>query len=269
MRQPIVPKRSSRRSSRGHSRAQTVLAAVLMIGATALLVALGAWAFRSLSTFPAGTAAETITATIEAARTRAETRTSEGAGGTPAAAAAGGGTAAAPGAVETGSDIRYVERDGIVATRVDGPLTRTQSTVVVPEAVVVPEGPKPTLYRLVVIEDVDTVNLRSHTVQLAHVEGPDADESCTTASGRNWPCGMRARTALRRLVRSRALECLDLAAPEGAPRRANCSAAGRDLSVWLMEQGWARPTDDAPAAMKELHAAAEAAGRGLYDPAGR
>lgn len=267
MRQPIVQKHSHRRPSRrsrGSSRAQTVIAAVLMVGATALLVALGAWALHSLSDLPAGTATQTITAELQAARIRASERTADRDPAAPATAE----TADAPaGTVETGAGVRYVEGEGIVATRIEGPLTRAPTTVLVPEPIV--RGPEPTLYNLVVIEDADTVNLRTHTVQLAHVVGPEADETCTTAAGARWPCGMRARTALRRLVRSRALACLDVPAPEGAPQRATCSAGGTDLSTWLVEQGWARPSDDAPDALKELHAAAEDAGRGLYDPAGR
>jgi endonuclease YncB( thermonuclease family) len=233
-----------------------------MAVATAILAGLGLWAWRGLSELPAGTATETIAAGLEAARISAEAPPA------PAREPGSEPPPADPGAVETGDDIRYVEGAGIVATRIDGPLTRAPSAVVVPEAAA-PDGPKPTLYRLVVIEDADTVNLRSHTVQLANVAGPAADEMCTNASGAVWPCGMRARTALRRLVRSRALECLDLPSPEGAPARATCSAAGEDLSTWLVEHGWARPTNDAPDDLKALHAAAEAEGRGLFNPAGR
>lgn len=158
--------------------------------------------------------------------------------------------------------VRYVEGDGIVGVRQDGPLLRDASTVRLPP----PPGPEPERHRLVVIESATVVNVRSHHLRLAHIEAPDPDAQCDTPAGGTWPCGARARTALRRLVRRRALDCLELGenVSQAPVRPARCTVAGTDLAAWLVEQGWATPSEDAPADLAELHAEAQAAEVGLY-----
>jgi endonuclease YncB( thermonuclease family) len=59
----------------------------------------------------------------------------------------------------------------------------------------------------------------------------------------NWPCGAAAKTALRRLIRARAVVC-DLPGPgEHKSFTARCAVSGTDLSTWLVRQGWAKPHD--------------------------
>jgi endonuclease YncB( thermonuclease family) len=48
-----------------------------------------------------------------------------------------------------------------------------------------------------------------------------------------------ARAALRRFVRSRAIECVVPAGAAAVPDPAECSVAGRNLAEWLVAQGWA------------------------------
>ncbi|WP_420393775.1 thermonuclease family protein [Acuticoccus sp.] len=169
--------------------------------------------------------------------------------------------------IEPERKVRYVERDGIVAPKPEGPLTRAASTVVVPP----PPGPEPVRHKLVVVEDAGVIDVRTHTVRLAHIEAPAAADRCPGRDGRTWPCGARARTALRRFVRRRAVDCLevDRAQREGEVRLASCTVGGRDLAAWLVEHGWATPTPDAPEALAELHAGAVREGRGVFAADGR
>ncbi len=178
-------------------------------------------------------------------------------------------TAGRPGAVdENGRPVRYVEGSGIAAPRLEGPLVREDQPAILPAAPA--RGPDPERFKLVVIESADTVNVRSHRFTLAYIDAPDADATCTTGEGKAWPCGARARTALRRLVRRRALDCLQLDRTSEEPvRAANCEVANTNLSEWLVEQGWARPTEEAPEAFAAMHKAAVDAKRGLYSPDGR
>lgn len=163
--------------------------------------------------------------------------------------------------------VRYVEQAGIVSPRPDGPLVREEVTVELPP----PPEPEPTLHQLVVIESAGIVNVRSHRLKLAHIEAPAADETCPSEAGGSWPCGTRARTALRRLVRRRALECLELGeeVSDDPVREARCTVAGTNLAEWLLEMGWARPDADAPEAYRTLHQAAVENGRGLFSANGR
>lgn len=168
--------------------------------------------------------------------------------------------------------VRYVEEEGVVSMRPDGPLLRAPSPE--PPAPDAPAPPEPELYNLVIIESAALIDARTRRFRLAHVEAPAADERCTGSGGRTWPCGRRARTALRRLVQRRAIACDPLTdegtpapnepPPDGEPVVAQCSVGGTDLSRWLVENGWAEPTADAPEEWAALHAAARAEGRGLF-----
>ncbi|MEM8665679.1 MAG: hypothetical protein AAGF49_16360 [Pseudomonadota bacterium] len=163
------------------------------------------------------------------------------------------------------STVRFVEEDGIVGVRIDGPLERAPSVAKLSPPPP-PPGETPDEYRLVVIEGADLINARSHKIDLAHITAPAADATCQRADGSAWPCGMRARTALRRLIRRRAIECLDvkpvdLAAPV---RTSACKVANVDLSQWLIENGWAEPAETAPDLWRDLHETAKSEALGLY-----
>lgn len=181
-------------------------------------------------------------------------------------------TSAAPsGPQERSGDVRFIEKDGIVGVHITGPLERAPAKVE-PAPVAPPPGEQPDLYRLVVIESADLINARSHKIRLAHVNAPALEATCRRADGVQWPCGRRARTAMRRLIRRRAIECVEdevkeAAAADAAPpamRAAECAVANVDLSRWLVEQGWASPSDTAPEDWAALHEAAKGAGLGLY-----
>lgn len=99
------------------------------------------------------------------------------------------------------------------------------------------------------------------TVSIAGVETPSADESCTDAQGRQWPCGAHARTAFRSFLRGRAVECrIDPELPPG-PVSSDCSLGATDLAAWLVANGWARAGDDV---YREAEQTARAAGRGIH-----
>ena len=77
-------------------------------------------------------------------------------------------------------------------------------------------------------------------VTLSDIEPPRRMRYCTDTAGRDWPCGARARTAFRSYLRGRSVECrIDPKAPAGKVI-APCTLAGRDIALWLVENGWAR-----------------------------
>lgn len=99
------------------------------------------------------------------------------------------------------------------------------------------------------------------TVSIAGVESLAAEESCTDAQGRQWPCGAHARTAFRSFLRGRAVECrIDPELPPG-PVSSACSLGPTDLAAWLVANGWARAGDDV---YREAEQTARAAGRGIH-----
>ena len=131
---------------------------------------------------------------------------------------------------------------------------------VAPEAVQEPK-PKSKLkairfYR-VTVRDGGTLETRGDMViKLDDIDAYAADQTCKDAKERTWACGMRARAALTRLIRGRAVVCKVPATGKAKSVAARCTLAGTDLSTWMVSQGWAKPA--APAEPK-LAKAAEAA----------
>jgi endonuclease YncB( thermonuclease family) len=80
-------------------------------------------------------------------------------------------------------------------------------------------------------------------IRLEGIDAREAAETCNKENGASWPCGAKARAALIRFIRSRAVT-------------ARCSVMGQDLSTWLVRQGWATPQKSAePELAKALDAA--------------
>jgi endonuclease YncB( thermonuclease family) len=78
-------------------------------------------------------------------------------------------------------------------------------------------------------------------IKLEGIDAREADETCKKENGASWPCGAKARAALIRFIRSRAVTCT---LPQGGETKdfaARCSVVGQDLSIWLVRQGWATP----------------------------
>ncbi len=128
-----------------------------------------------------------------------------------------------------------------------------------PKRSVRPEGPDVFQPVAVAAGRIETDEV---TITIAGIEPVEPEAQCSRAEGGQWPCGMAARTALRSLLRGRALDC-DLPEGErGEALTASCSLGATDLGAWLVENGWARATAGGPYA--ELEDAARHAGRGVF-----
>jgi hypothetical protein len=55
-----------------------------------------------------------------------------------------------------------------------------------------------------------------------------------------WPCGIRARAAVRMWLRGRALACDVPVDPERRLIAAECRLGAQDVGAWLVSNGWAR-----------------------------
>lgn len=160
------------------------------------------------------------------------------------------------------SAVRNVSPPGVAVPQVTAPLQRVEpirpQAARQTEAAALPERSFH-IIRPLALENA-TLKSGKLTLELAHVAGMPASETCETASGQIWPCGARALTALRSLLRSHRLDCepvqVQAQMPEG-PLPATCRKGPVDLGLWLVQQGWARAAGDAP----EAYAAAEAEAR--------
>ncbi len=85
------------------------------------------------------------------------------------------------------------------------------------------------------------LTLAGKSLQLAGVLPTDPRRICTGPNGKDWPCGVIARTALRTFLRGRTIDC-DM--PDGkwqSGMTAACRYARTDLGDWLVRNGWAEP----------------------------
>ena len=131
------------------------------------------------------------------------------------------------------------------------------------EADIQPKLTKKIYYR-VIVSDSGTLEAGDVVIRLNGIVASKADAQCHDKQGRNRPCGAAAKTALRRLVRARAVVC-DLPEPgEQKSFTARCAVSGTDLSTWMVRQGWAKPNDPPEPALADAAEAAKSERIGLW-----
>jgi len=120
------------------------------------------------------------------------------------------------------------------------------------------------IYYRVIVSDSGTLEAGDVVIRLNGIVASKADAQCHDKQGKNWPCGAAAKTALRRLVRARAVVC-DLPQPgEQKSFTARCAVSGTDLSTWMVRQGWAKPNDPPEPALADAAEAAKSERIGLW-----
>jgi len=106
----------------------------------------------------------------------------------------------------------------------------------------------------------DTMGYR---IAIAGTESVDATQTCSF-DGEQWPCGVRARTAVRLWLRGRALSCI---IPPESDRQllvAGCRLGKQDVGAWLVSNGWARAVAGGPYVLAEEQA--RKAKLGIFGP---
>lgn len=111
-------------------------------------------------------------------------------------------------------------------------------------------------FRRAVAVTTGTLKAGEKTVILADIEGIAVDHTCALENGKTWPCGRSGRSALRRLVRGRTINCDVLEDIDENTVRARCRIGKTELGKWVVRHGWALPGE---AANTELKMALETA----------
>ena len=99
-------------------------------------------------------------------------------------------------------------------------------------------------------------------IELQGIEIVAVEQTCQTASGESWPCGMQARTAFRQWLRSRAVMCRLPQNDSGAAVATECTLGNEDAAAWLVTNGWAKAAPGS--AYEEAGRKAEEARRGIF-----
>jgi len=88
------------------------------------------------------------------------------------------------------------------------------------------------------VENAGLLSFGKRRLQIAGIIATPADRSCGS-EGKQWPCGMMAKTALRLFLRNRAIDC-DLPSDAWEDMgSAACRLGQQDIGTWLVENGWA------------------------------
>lgn len=141
-----------------------------------------------------------------------------------------------------------------------GPMVRVPGYV----PPVRPPRPEVRRYPRVVVESAGSFIAEDVRVRFAGVDTLPAERVCADDAGATWPCGRAGRSALRRLIRARLVDCDAAPGTPTSDYEAYCRVGAIDINRWLVEQGWARPVAGAPADYGPLAKEAERAGRGIY-----
>ncbi|MBN9505387.1 MAG: thermonuclease family protein [Altererythrobacter sp.] len=89
------------------------------------------------------------------------------------------------------------------------------------------------------VVDGDTFDLGGARVRVLGIDAPELAQQCRDAAGRQWPCGRGAQAALRAWLGTAAVRCVPAYRDQGGRPVARCTARGRDIGGWLVENGWA------------------------------
>lgn len=130
-----------------------------------------------------------------------------------------------------------------------------------PPKPVMPDDWKGTILYRPVAPAAGVVEAMGHTVAIAGVDAVAADETCLF-EGKEWACGIRARTAFRLWLRGRAVTCA--VPPEADPKTitAACRLGKQDVAQWLVSNGWARAAEGGP--YGDAEEKARAAKKGIF-----
>ena len=110
------------------------------------------------------------------------------------------------------------------------------------------------------IVDADTIRF---SVRFQAIDAPELRQQCQHPDGTCWPCGQRARDALRQFVKRKHVQCTVYGLGKYGRYIGTCYADDIDISLFLLQSGWAIPVekylDEVPHLREPYHAAYEAA----------
>ncbi len=119
------------------------------------------------------------------------------------------------------------------------------------------------LYRPVALDGA-TLSDTTKRILLRHVKPLELTETCPSEDHERWPCGNRARTALRTFIGQKRITCTDMSKLRNDAYAASCKAGRHDLATWLVENGWVKTVESAPNSLKKTAQNARLKEQGMW-----
>ena len=110
------------------------------------------------------------------------------------------------------------------------------------------------------VTDGDTLRIAGTRIRILGIDAPELAQTCTDASGKDWPCGAEAKAFVVGLVARQDLSCSLRGTDVYGRSLGTCMVGGQDLGQAVMVAGWA--VSDGGYVAEE--AGARAAGRGIW-----
>lgn len=124
------------------------------------------------------------------------------------------------------------------------------------------------LHGATIVREDGTLSVSGRAVRLWGIELAPSPPTCL-GDERPSQCGRRSVLVLDQMLDGAFARCEVVRWPTPpAPISARCTARGQDLAAWLLLNGWAVTTDEAPGQYRSLEQAAIVQGRGVWGPTG-
>ncbi len=92
---------------------------------------------------------------------------------------------------------------------------------------------------IALVTDGDTIVIGKSRIRLEGIDAPETDQVCIDDKRQRFPCGLRARDALRELIGGQAIRCAGDAVDRYGRLLMTCWAGVRDINSAMVEAGWA------------------------------
>lgn len=88
------------------------------------------------------------------------------------------------------------------------------------------------------VVDGDSLIVGGREIRLKGIDAPELGQACERG-GASWDCGQEAQRRLRFFVRGGTVSCEGREFDQHDRLLAVCSAGGREVNAWMVEEGWA------------------------------
>jgi len=135
-----------------------------------------------------------------------------------------------------------------------------------------PAPPRWKVFSPVTVREAGLLGAGPRTIRLAGIVTPAEDRLCRPSAvgeaAAEMPCARLATVALRSRIRAFGVECRVSASDSTDPAIAPCRIGKTDLSLWMIEQGWAEAAPRAPDGYAAAEKEARCARRGMWQGEG-
>jgi len=87
--------------------------------------------------------------------------------------------------------------------------------------------------------NADTIEIHGRRIRLHGVDAPERGQPCFMPNGAPWRCGQEGALALSDFLGATVVSCVGVDTDRYGRMVADCTANDRDISAWLVSEGWA------------------------------